>query len=280
MAKVKIVTDSTALLTKEERERFDIKVVPLSVMIDGETYVDGVTISPAEFMAKMAESKNLPSTSQPAIGRFTSIYETLDEDAEILSIHVTHHMSGTVQAAQQAADIVDRDVLVHDSNYIDRALAYQVLKAAEMAEAGASRDDILTAIADVEEKTDLYLTVNTLKNVVAGGRLPKVAGIIGGLLDIRLGARVPSGEITIETKGRGKKTIKAYQDLIIERMQNAENGVAVFSISHANALAEAEEFAARVRNALPEVTIHIGELTPIEATHGGEGSMGISYLKN
>jgi DegV family protein with EDD domain len=222
----------------------------------------------------------LPSTSQPAIGRFTGVYENFDDDVEILSIHVTHHMSGTVQAAQQAAEIVNQNVLVHDSNYIDRALAYQVLKAAEMAEAGASREDILAALSQVEANTDLYLTVNTLKNVVAGGRLPKVAGIIGGLLDIRLGARVPRGEITIETKGRGKKTIKAYQELIIQRMLSAENGVAVFSISHADALAEAEEFAARVHAALPDVTIHIGELTPIEATHGGAGAMGISYLEN
>jgi DegV family protein with EDD domain len=222
----------------------------------------------------------LPSTSQPAIGRFTGVYENFDDDVEILSIHVTHHMSGTVQAAQQAAEIVNQNVLVHDSNYIDRALAYQVLKAAEMAAAGASREDILAEIGKVEDKTDLYLTVNTLKNVVAGGRLPKVAGIIGGLLDIRLGARVPRGEIMIETKGRGKKTIKAYQELIIQRMLEAENGVALFSISHADALVEAEEFAARVQAALPDVAIHIGELTPIEATHGGAGAMGISYLKN
>lgn len=280
MTKVKIITDSTARLTPEEVAQYDISVVPLTVMIDGTVYHDGVSITPSEFIEKMAASKSLPTTSQPSLGAFTEVYETVPEDVEVLSLHLTHHLSGTVQAAEQAARLVPHDIVVRDSNYIDRALAAQVLVAGRMAQAGASRDEILAELQRVEDNTELYLTVTTLKNLVAGGRLSKASGIIGTLLDIKLGAHVPLGKITMEVKGRGKKTIKGYQDLIFERMHAEPNGIAVIGISHADAAEEAEQLAARARDEFPEAIVDIAETTPIESTHAGPGAMGISYLKN
>ena len=280
MTKVKIITDSTARLTPEEVAQYDISVVPLTVMIDGTVYHDGVSITPSEFIEKMAASKNLPTTSQPSLGAFTEVYETVPEDVEVLSLHLTHHLSGTVQAAEQAARLVPHDIVVRDSNYIDRALAAQVLVAGRMAQAGASRDEILAELQRVEDNTELYLTVTTLKNLVAGGRLSKASGLIGTLLDIKLGAHVPLGKITMEVKGRGKKTIKGYQDLIFERMHAEPNGIAVIGISHADAAEEAEQLAARARAEFPEAIVDIAETTPIESTHAGPGAMGISYLKN
>lgn len=280
MTKVKIITDSTARLTPEEVAQYDISVVPLTVMIDGTVYHDGVSITPSEFIEKMAASKNLPTTSQPSLGAFTEVYETVPEDVEVLSLHLTHHLSGTVQAAEQAARLVPHDIVVRDSNYIDRALAAQVLVAGRMAQAGASRDEILAELQRVEDNTELYLTVTTLKNLVAGGRLSKASGLIGTLLDIKLGAHVPLGKITMEVKGRGKTTIKGYQDLIFERMHAEPNGIAVIGISHADAAEEAEQLAARARDEFPEAIVDIAETTPIESTHAGPGAMGISYLKN
>lgn len=280
MTKVKIITDSTARLTPEEVAQYDISVVPLTVMIDGTVYHDGVSITPSEFIEKMAASKSLPTTSQPSLGAFTEVYETVPEDVEVLSLHLTHHLSGTVQAAEQAARLVPHDIVVRDSNYIDRALAAQVLVAGRMAQAGASRDEILAELQRVEDNTELYLTVTTLKNLVAGGRLSKASGLIGTLLDIKLGAHVPLGKITMEVKGRGKKTIKGYQDLIFERMHAEPNGIAVIGISHADAAEEAEQLAARARDEFPEAIVDIAETTTIESTHAGPGAMGISYLKN
>ena len=280
MTKVKSITDSTARLTPEEVAQYDISVVPLTVMIDGTVYHDGVSITPSEFIEKMAASKSLPTTSQPSLGAFTEVYQTVPEDVEVLSLHLTHHLSGTVQAAEQAARLVPHDIVVRDSNYIDRALAAQVLVAGRMAQAGATRDEILAELQRVEDNTELYLTVTTLKNLVAGGRLSKASGLIGTLLDIKLGAHVPLGKITMEVKGRGKKTIKGYQDLIFERMHAEPNGIAVIGISHADAAEEAEQLAARARDEFPEAIVDIAETTPIESTHAGPGAMGISYLKN
>lgn len=171
MTKVKIITDSTARLTPEEVAQYDISVVPLTVTIDGTVYHDGVSIKPSEFIEKMAASKSLPTTSQPSLGVFTEVYETVPEDVEVLSLHLTHYLSGTVQAAEQAARLVPHDIVVRNSKYIDRAFAAQVLVAGRMAQAGATRDEILAELQRVEDNTELYLMVTTLKNLVAGGAL-------------------------------------------------------------------------------------------------------------
>src|SRR5690348_17135956 len=113
MTKIKIVTDSTTDLPQEILEKFDIHVVPLTITINGETYLDRVDISPVEFIEKMAASSELPKTSQPAVGKFVEVYDELGEDgSQILSIHTTSGMSGTYASASAAADITSSHVEV------------------------------------------------------------------------------------------------------------------------------------------------------------------------
>lgn len=277
MAKVKIVTDSTARLTPEEVAAYDIAVVPLTVMIDGVVYHDGVSITPSEFIEKMAEAKALPTTSQPSLGAFTEVYETMPEDVEILSLHLTNKLSGTVQAAEQASRMVPHDVVVRDSNYIDRALAMQVLVAGRMAAAGATRDEILAELQRVEDNTELYLTVSTLKNLVAGGRLSKTAGFIAGVLNIKIGAHIEQGNINVEVKGRGAKSTRAYLKSIVEQMQAAPNGIEAIGISHAGIPAEAQELADKVNEIFPDIKIVVQQTSPTVSTHTGAGAIGFSY---
>ena len=149
MAQVKIVTDSTAMLTPEEAAELDVKIVPLSITIDGTSYQDGVTLSRVEFMDKMAEAKNLPQTSQPALGYFTEVYESImaaDPETQIISIHLTKGLSGTADAARQAALMVEGDITTLDSEFIDRAEGFQVLAAAKLAAAGASKEAVLADV--------------------------------------------------------------------------------------------------------------------------------------
>jgi DegV family protein with EDD domain len=279
MAQVKIVTDSTARLTAEEIAELGVTVIPLSIMVDGKVYQDGVTITPSEFMVKMAAAAELPTTSQPALGVFTEAYEAFDEDTEILSIHLTENLSGTVHAAEQAADMVPQHVRVVDSHFIDRALAFQVVVAARLANQGATMDEIIDAVKRVEENTELYLTVSTLQNLVSGGRLSKTSGLIGALLNIKLGAHVQNGNINVEVKGRGQKTIKAYHEKVFEEMADVPTGIAMVGISHADAEAEANALADRVRELYPDAEVNVSETTPIVSTHTGAGAIGFSYLK-
>ena len=281
MAQVKIVTDSTAMLTPEEAAEFDVKIVPLSITIDGTSYQDGVTLSRVEFMDKMAEAKNLPQTSQPALGYFTEVYESImaaDPETQIISIHLTKGLSGTADAARQAALMVEGDITTLDSEFIDRAEGFQVLAAAKLAAAGASKEAVLAEIQRVRDNTQLYLTVSNLDNLVAGGRLSKTAGFIAGVLNIKVGAHIEQGNINVEVKGRGAKSTKAYLKKIVEQMQAAPDGVAAIGISHAGIPVEAQELADKVNEVFPDVKIVVQQTSPTVSTHTGAGAIGFSYL--
>ena len=281
MAQVKIVTDSTAMLLPDEIKKFDIQVIPLTIMIDDVTYQDGITISPVEFMDKMAASKNLPQTSQPALGVFTEIYEPLVADgSSVISIHLTKGLSGSVDAARQAAMMVDGDVTVIDSDLIDRSLGMVVLAAAEKAATGASRDEVLAEINAVKAKTEQYVLVSKLDNLVAGGRLSKTAGLLAGMLNIRIGAHVVKGNINVETKGRGVKSTKAYLRKIIEILQAAPNGVHAIGISTAGIPDKREALGEQLRKLFPGVEIVLQQTTPVVATHTGDDAIGFSYQLN
>ena len=116
MSKIKIVTDSTVDLMAEEIKKYDIEVIPLTISIDGATYTDRVDITLSEFMKKMKESKELPKTSQPSAGAFLEVYDRLGlEGHDVISIHLTGGMSGTVQSAQSAANMTETNVTVVDS---------------------------------------------------------------------------------------------------------------------------------------------------------------------
>lgn len=281
MAQVKIVTDSTAMLTPEEAAELDVKIVPLSITIDGTSYQDGVTLSRVEFMDKMAEAKNLPQTSQPALGYFTEVYESImaaDPETQIISIHLTKGLSGTADAARQAALMVEGDITTLDSEFIDRAEGFQVLAAAKLAAAGASKEAVLAEIQRVRDNTQLYLTVSNLDNLVAGGRLSKTAGFIAGVLNIKVGAHIEQGNINVEVKGRGAKSTKAYLKKIVEQMQAAPDGVAAIGISHAGIPVEAQELADKVNEIFPDVKIVVQQTSPTVSTHTGAGAIGFSYL--
>lgn len=281
MAQVKIVTDSTAMLLPDEIKKFDIQVIPLTIMIDDVTYQDGITISPVEFMDKMAASKNLPRTSQPALGVFTEIYEPLVADgSSVISIHLTKGLSGSVDAARQAAMMVDGDVTVIDSDLIDRSLGMVVLAAAEKAATGATRDEVLAEINAVKAKTEQYVLVSKLDNLVAGGRLSKTAGLLAGMLNIRIGAHVVKGNINVETKGRGVKSTKAYLRKIIEILQAAPNGVRAIGISTAGIPDKREALGEQLRKLFPGVEIVLQQTTPVVATHTGDDAIGFSYRLN
>ncbi|KMO49853.1 DegV family protein, partial [Lacticaseibacillus rhamnosus] len=187
MANIKIVTDSSVQLTPEEISQHNITVVPLTIMIDNTVYIDGETITREDFMDEMAAAQNLPKTSQPAIGTFTDVFDKLTADgSQVLSIHMTETISGTVNSARQAAQLAKGDVTVIDSQFTDRSMAFQVLAAAEMAEAGKDMPTILDKLKQIRDHTILVLGVTNLDNLVKGGRLSRVSGLISSFLNIKV----------------------------------------------------------------------------------------------
>ncbi|MGG0454785.1 DegV family protein [Bacillus mycoides] len=278
MQKIKIVTDSTADLTQEVIEKYDIHVLPLSISVNGQTYLDRVDLQPDEFIEEMAKSGELPKTSQPAMGTFVEMYEKLGEDgSEVLSIHMTGGMSGTVATANSAASMTDMKVTVVDSQFISHALAYQVIEAAKMAREGSSLEAILKRIDEVRKNTRLYVIVDTLENLVKGGRIGKGKALIGSLLNIKPIASLEGGVYNPVTKVRSQGQIVKTLAKIFEE-DTAGKVVKAVAIPHAKAIPLAESVKAAVEKVNGFTQSEIFYTTPVISTHTGPGAIGFMYL--
>ena len=281
MSKVYIVTDSTADLTEEEVKQFEISIVPMNISIDDENYIDGVTITKEEFKEKMIASAELPKTAQPSIGRFVEVYDELGKNGDsVISIQMMRSISGTVDAARQAADITETNVTVVDSDFTSRSMGMIVKEAAKAAQDGKTIEEILEIIEDAKKRTTLYLTVVNLDNLIKGGRISQLMGMFSNLLNIKLFLQVINGKIEIIQKGRGLESLQKKYDEIFEQMKSAPKGIQEIGIMHAGLSDFNEGNIARVRELFPDVPLTIVTTSPIIMSHTGVDAMAITYLEN
>ena len=280
MTSIKIVTDSSCTIETEVRDRLHIHVVPLSVMIDGVLYRDDDDLSGARFMEMMAEAKELPKTSQPPIGEFVELYDELGKDgSQVISIHMTQGLSGTVEAARQASNLSKTDVTILDSDTIDQGLAFQVIRAAEMALAGAELTEILAKVKEISDNTKLFIGLSSLNNLVKGGRISRATGLLSSFLNMRIIMDVDHSELIPVVKGRGNKTFTNWFANFKEELTKLPN-VKQIGISHADAWDLAEEFKKELEALFPGMHIPVLQTTPIIATHTGKGAFAIMYYQD
>ena len=272
MTKIKIVTDSSVTTEPEVAKELDITIVPLSVMVDGVVYSDA-DLAEGEFLRLMQSSRNLPKTSQPPVGVFADVFEQLAEDgAQIISIHMSHALSGTVEAARQGATLAHADVTVVDSSFTDQAMKFQVTEAAKLAKEGASLEEILAKIEEVKEKTELYIGLSTLENLVKGGRIGRVSGLISSLLNIRVIMQMKDHQLEPIVKGRGAKTFKKWLDDLTASLQNKQ--VAEIGISYAGGSELAQEMKESLQPYVKK-PISVLETGSIIQTHTGENAWAV-----
>ncbi|HFI0270153.1 TPA: DegV family protein [Streptococcus suis] len=272
MSTVKIVTDSSTTIEPQLVEELGITVVPLSVMIDGVLYSDS-NLKEGEFLNLMRNSKNLPKTSQPPVGLFAETFSNLAKDgSQIIAIVLSHALSGTVEAARQGGVLSGVDVTVVDSTFTDQAAKFQVVEAARLAKEGASKEEILAAIERVRTKTELYIGVSTLENLVKGGRIGRVTGLISSLLNIRVIMEMKNHQLEPVVKGRGAKTFKKWLDEFINKISDKK--IAEIGISYAGG----PEFTNEMKEKLQpyvQAPISVLETGSIIQTHTGEDAWAI-----
>ncbi|MFV1948793.1 MAG: DegV family protein [Anaerolineales bacterium] len=186
---MQIVTDSgTDLnLSKEEAAEYNVHVVPLTVTLDGKSYLEGIDIEPGDFYDLLAASDNLPITSQPSAGQFADLYRRLAaDDPEILSIHMTSGLSGTFNSALAGADLVPEANVTHvDTKTLSAAAGWQVEAAARTNKAGWALDRILDLIKRIGDSCESVYTLDELKYLIHGGRISHMKGIIASLINIK-----------------------------------------------------------------------------------------------
>ncbi|WP_127529408.1 DegV family protein [Paenibacillus kobensis] len=277
MSSIKIVTDSTVDLSETELQHYGIEVVPLSIAIGDDHYLDRVNITPTEFIEKMKASATLPKTSQPSAGSFVEMYDRLGADgSEVISIHMTGGMSGTVSSASMAAEMTETKVTVVDSRYITKGLAFQVIEAATMAKENRTVEDILSRLDVIREHTRLFVVVDTFDNLVKGGRIGKGAAWIGSLLKIKIIASLDGGVYTPVAKVRSRSQVVSH---LAKQFAEDVKGRAIRGVGLVHA--EGYELAAKLKEAIGELTgydrFKIEDTTPIISTHTGVGAIGFVY---
>ena len=276
MSKIHIVTDSTADLTTEQITQYSIHVVPLTIQIDGNTYTDKIDIQAESFLDMMETSKELPKSSQPAVGVFHELFEALGKNGDrIVSIHMTGAMSGTVKSAQAAAEMSNSDVTVIDSQFISYALSFRVLEAAQLAQQGATVEEIVDHLDRLRKNTNLFVVVDTLENLVKGGRIGKGKALIGSLLSIKPIASLEGGEYTPIHKARSHKQVVQY--LFNRYLEDTKGKIIKYvGISQANGFAMSDPLKKMVEESGFN-DVQVGFTSPVISTHTGSGAIGFMY---
>ena len=277
MTNVKIVTDSSCTMEKSLRDELNIHMMPLSIMVDGVVYPDDDHLPGEKFMDMMANAKALPKTSQPPLGEFVELYDRLGEDgSEVISIHMTKGLSGTVEAARQASNLSSSKVTVIDSDFTDQGLSFQVIQAAKLAQAGAGVPEILAEIERVKQNTKLYIGISTLDNLVKGGRISRTTGLLSNIFNMKVVMDFENTELIPVAKGRGVKTFNKWFDELKSELSKIPN-VRQIGISHADGLELANGFKEGLQAIFKDMDIPVLHTNPVIATHTGKNAFAIMY---
>jgi len=279
MARIAVVTDSAACIPPELVQEYHIHVVPFELVWDGQSYRDGIDITPTEFYRRLQEQKgnSWPTTSQPALGDFATLYAQLSQEVDgIVSIHVPGELSATLQTARLAAEQAwPVPVTVINSHTAAIAEGFVVLAAARAAAAGGSLEEVVAAAKAVIPRVGLFATLETLEYLHRGGRIGEAAALLGSRLRIHPVLYLAEGRVKVAGVTRSRhKAIERILDLMAERVGERPMCVSVF---HADALQVAEQMENMVRSRFNCQECHITELTPVMGAHTGPGVIGLAF---
>ncbi len=277
MAKIAILTDSTANLPGEWVERHNIRVVPLRIHWGDETFLDGVDLPPGEFYTRLSHSSSLPTTSQPPLQDFLHAFESLADGADgIIAPLISSGISGTVAAAQSAARQFSRiPVEIVDTRIASLGQVLILQAAARAAEQGMSLQEVRRVADEVVERLQVFFAVDSLEYLHRGGRINGASRYLGAALDIKP-ILFFNSEGKIDALERVRTKRKALQRLIALAEEQAHGRPVHVGIVHADAPQAAREFRAEVERRLNCVDIFTVELSPVIGVHVGPGTIGVA----
>lgn len=282
MSRVAIVTDSTADIPIELMQKYPIFVAPLQVIWGEETFRAGIDINNIEFYQRLRQDTTSPTTSQPSVGVFKNLYaRLLEEGHEIISIHISAKLSGTVDSAQQAkAMLAGAPIEILDSQTASMALGLQVLNVARAVRQGANLRECKTIFEQSISLAGVYFMVDTLEYLHRGGRIGGAAAFLGTLMDLKPLLTVEDGIIAAVEKVRSAN--KAQQRLLdlVEKQVGTSRPVQVSAL-HTNAPEIARTLLEQAKHRLnisKVVEPLITDATPVIGAHTGPGCVGLAFM--
>ena len=275
---VRVVTDSTSDISQEDAARWGITVVPLTIHFGTEALRDGVDIRPPEFFDRLVETKTLPKTSQPSAGVFLETYQRLAQETDqILSVHISGKLSGTLNSARAARDALGprARVEVVDAETVSWPLGFAARSAAEAAAADASVEDCATAARDAVARTTLIFTLDTLEYLQRGGRIGRARAWIGGIFNIKPILTIKEGEIAPLERVRSR--MRAEERLF--ELATAEAELERLAVCHSAMPDEVERWADRLRTTRPGVAVETAWLGPVVGVYAGPRTLGMAAVR-
>jgi len=274
-----IVVDSTADFPEAPQRFPNWRVVPLYVRFGEESYRDYVELEPEEFYARLRTASETPTTSQPTPGDFLATYEELGGYERILSLHIAAKLSGTIESARAAAQVLGGDrVRAIDSQSASAAIAMLGLAIQRRLERGTSDEEVDTLVERYRRETGLLFTVDTLEYLARGGRIGRARAWAGELLNIKPILSIRDGEVLPVKRVRGNR--KAFLEFA-SPFEAATSDVPTLraGIAHAEAPERAEALVELVGRSRPQAEIElVTTLGPVVGAHAGPGTVGFFWF--
>jgi len=276
---VKIITDSTSDITRDLAKSLGVTVVPLTVFFGKESFLDRVEISTEEFYRRLVGDV-FPTTTQPSPGVFAEVYNQMAEQSnEILVLVISSRLSGTYQSAINATSMIKKKgvkIEVIDSRNTAMALGLLTIKAAQMAAAGASLEQVAAATRENIERVQPVMYFETLKYLAKGGRIGKAQGLVGSLLSIKPIVTLDDGEVAPLVRVRSKK---AGLDYLYNFVAGNAGNIEGLAVEHATSPEDADALVERLAALFPKENIVRSTVSPVLGTYMGPNVVGVFLLR-
>ncbi|MEJ5199740.1 MAG: DegV family protein [Anaerolineae bacterium] len=275
-----VVTDRGADLAPQQLEGLDVHFVPLTITLNGRSYISGVDIQPQEFYALLAATESMPTTSLPSPGEFVALYRELAQrDPEILSVHISSGLSGTYQTAVEAAKMVpEAHITVVDTLTLSGAEGWQVEAAARAAKAGWPADRILTLLQQVRNATETIYTLPELKYLIHGGRISHLKGLLAMILNLKPIIGVGKADGKYYQRGQARSFKGAVAGLVKVMAEDHAPGTALrVQVMHANNPEAAEQLREMLDREFHCHWLPTTSIAPVLGAHTGPGLVGVVY---
>lgn len=277
MRKVVIVTDSNASVPADLARELDIRVVPIALTVNGQSFRDGIDITCEQLYQWLRTEKHVPTTAAPSVGDFLRVYTAAAQEAlGVVSIHLSPKLSAIYTAAMTASELVeDVPVRLVNSHTAAMGQGFVVLEAARAAASGADLDAVVARAEEVASKVTLLATIDTLEYLHRGGRIGGAAALVGSVLQIKPVLSVADGHVDVFAKPRTKS--RAIRIMLQQMAKRATEGPIHAAILHADVPKEAEVLRQQVAQLFDCAELYVTPLTPVMGAHTGPGVVGVAF---
>lgn len=279
MKKIAWITDSTSGLPIEYLKEKNIHVVPLQVIVNGKSYKEDVDITKEEFYDLLKDHGDGAKTSQPAIGEFIELYESLKEEYDVgIALHASSALTGTYQSSLSAAETTGFPVEVVDSKIGSYALGEMIRRGIKLEESGKSYEEIVEAVRTYPEKAEMYLLPANLDQLRRSGRVSAARSVFASMMKINLLLHFDDGKVVVGEKVRTQ--LKAQRRLfsIMEEAIEKHNLDEV-CIMHAGVKEQAHIWKEELEKKQQQLKVKIEALVPVAGVHTGYGTLSVAWLK-